>query len=58
MPQEQIMKIRLAVNKDNGDDGIERSMMQTMTMKMVMLLAMAMLVMPTMEMVTMPMRQA
>ena len=49
------MKIRLceAVNKDNGDDEIKKSMMQTMTMKMVMLLAMAMLVMPTMEMVTM-----
>ena len=56
MPQEQIMKIRLAVNKDNGDDEIKRSMMQTMTMKM--LLAMAMLVMLTMEIVTMRMRQA
>ena len=58
MPQEQIMKIRLAVNKDNGDDEIKRSMVQTMTMKMVMLLAMAILVMPTMEMVTMRTRQA
>ena len=52
------MKIRLAVNKDNGDDEIKRSMVQTMTMKMVMLLAMAILVMPTMEMVTMRTRQA
>ena len=58
MPQEQIMKIRLAVNKDNGDDEIKRSMVQTMTMKMAMLLAMAILVMPTMEMVTMRTRQA
>ena len=35
MPQEQIMKIRLPVNKDNGDDEIKRSMVQTMTVKMV-----------------------
>ena len=50
------MRLREAVNEDNSDDGIERAMMQMMTMRL--LLAMAMLVVMTMEMVTMRVRQA
>ena len=52
------MKISLcqAVSQDNDDNGIDRTMMQIVTMNM--LLAMAMQMMISMEMVTIRVRRA